>query len=175
MELCLLLCLQLCLYWWCLSIKLKYQCIKVRQRTARYPFAHNVYTCCFFFMLHFLYTASFQCCTFLCSNLFMLQFFVCYTFYLLHYFMLPSQIAMFSFCILLLLCSSHVETFFLQHFVHLAQFPEVQLWSPQTSKMESFTIIWILENIDNERKLENTTENRPYTQHPELVSLFDIP
>ena len=117
-------------------------------------------SCCTFCILHHFNVALFcvvifSCCTFLCVTLFIYCTISC--------------------CILLLLCSSHVETFFLQHFVHLAQFPEVQLWSPQTSKMESFTIIWILENIDNERKLENTTENRPYTQHPELVSLFDIP
>lgn len=45
-----------------IEIQVYYQCIKVRQRTARYPFAHYLHTCCFFFMLHSFHVTLFAYC-----------------------------------------------------------------------------------------------------------------
>ena len=62
-------------------------------------------------MLHFLHTAPFPCCTFSCSNLFMLHFFSCCTFFMALFHVALLHVPMFSFCIHLLLHSSHVGAF----------------------------------------------------------------
>ena len=73
----------------------------------------GLFSCCTLFSFHFCHTAPFPCCTFSCNNLFMLHFFSCCTLFLcialFHVALL--QVVMFSFCILLLLHSSHVAIF----------------------------------------------------------------
>ena len=143
--------------------KNSYQCITVRQRTARYPFVlqSGLFLCTFsiihcgnlyFFKLHvfhvapfmlpFFHTAPFPCCTFLCSNVFMLHFFSCCTLFK----NCPVSYCTFTRYNVFILHSSPVAlfaccTFFQLHFVHFAIFPEVLQESPQTSKMERFAAI----------------------------------
>ena len=110
---------------------MKNQCIMVRQWTARYPFVHYsalflctffvaiyIFSCFTFFMLHLFHVplfsyAPFPWCTFLCSNLSMLHFFrVALILCIALFHVTFLQVTMFSFCILLLLHSSHFVAFF---------------------------------------------------------------
>ena len=93
-------------------------------------------------MLHCFYTASFPCCSFLQQSSHVALFSVLYSFYVLCIISCCTfTVGLFSFCILLLLHSPHVATFFLLHFVHVALYSEVWPGPPQTSKMESFGAI----------------------------------
>ena len=90
------------------TVYYQYQCITVRQRTARYPFVH--YSALFLCTLSVFHcgivlfcVVIFPCCTF-----FRVAFILCVT--LFHVALL--HVALFSFCVFLLLHSSHVAIFF---------------------------------------------------------------
>ena len=102
-----------------------YQCITVRQRTARYPFVHSsaLYLWTFFspyftlvtiFMLHFFRVTLFFCCILVSCIVSMLHFFQCYNFSCCTLFVLQLfRVALFSSCTCFMfhLCMLHVVCF----------------------------------------------------------------
>ena len=135
-----------------------YQCISVRQRTARYPFVLQsaLFLCTFsiihcgnlyFFKLHVFHVALFSCYTLFILHhfhaaLFCIVMFSCCTFFRVALFLRIAlfhvallHVTMFSFCILLLLHSSHVALlssctlFILQYFQKCCKNPHKHLRS----------------------------------------------
>ena len=130
-----------------------YQCITVRQRTARYRFVHYsaLFWCTFslfhwrnlyFFMLHFFHVALFPGCTFVRLH---------------HFHVVLFRVVIFSYCTFFVLNSFYVLLYFMLHFYILQcfrfalfscctlcmlQFFPVALCScSRISKMESFVAI----------------------------------
>ena len=127
-----------------------------------------LFSSCTFSMLHSFHAAFFSCCILFMLHSFHVELFSCCTLFTLHSF----HVALFSYCTLFMLQSVHVTL--MLHFFHVALFTCCILSMLNSLNVALFSccIILILKNIENERKTENTTKKRPYTQHLELIWLL---